>query len=237
MTLEHRGAPGADPSPLAQSVLQFPGGNWTRLNFSLTPATTADCIGVSAAEAAASGIGCPANGTYAVDGVHPPLSDASAHICVQCGGQFTVAVRAPVRISTTETKQGGRGGTGGAKGNVVRVGYASLMAGAWGRLDDLPVRADAAAILKMMGITMIRWGGSYTTSRPMPWTRWIGPAWRRPSAVDGVWGAGGRIHAVMSGWGWVEMADAAHAVGATPVLTLDPIPNGAPEGDMADFVE
>eukprot|EP00040_Diaphanoeca_grandis_P029054 m.169180 g.169180 ORF g.169180 m.169180 type:complete len:708 (-) comp31555_c0_seq2:346-2469(-) len=215
VTLERRGVPGSDHSPLAQSTLQFAGGNWTKVSFNMTTNEGAACEGITDAEVVSEGIACPVNGTY-----HPSMgkmSDASAHICVKCGGQFTISMS-----STTNTR--------------VNVGFASLMPGAWGRFNNLPVRADSVSMLQQMGITVFRWGGSYVTSVSTPWTHWTGPAWQRPSALNGNWGPGNHPrHAVMSGWGLFEMVDLSNALDATAVLTLNPTVT-AP-GDLSDFVE
>ena len=204
--LEQRGAPLGDrDAPLARATLQIPAGTsqWTKVPFTLTPSATQPCVGISDTEVVADAIGCPANGSY-TPGMGP-MSDVTAHICVRCGGQFTIKLL----------------DAGSAPASVVRVGYASLMPGAWGRFAGLPVRADGAAAMAAMGVSMVRWGGSYTTSKPMPWTRWRGPVWQRPSAMDGEWGPRNHPHAVMSGWGIFEMVDLSAALGATPVLTLD----------------
>lgn len=162
------------------------------------------------------GIGCPAGGAYPPPAGRPvpPMSDRTAHICVACGAQLTLQEPAA----------------------ELHVGYVSLMPGAWGRFAGLPVRADAAAALQEMGVTVVRFGESYTSTRPMTWSRWRGPAWQRHSAQDAEWGPGGRPHAVMSGWGIFEIVDFAAALGAEPVLTL-PANAESNASVLADLVE
>lgn len=62
-------------------------GGWEMHNFSLTPTATTECSGLvpDSAAAKAVNITCPVNGTYDPTA---PMSDRTAHVCVQCGGQF-----------------------------------------------------------------------------------------------------------------------------------------------------
>ena len=67
-----------------------------------------------------------------------------AHVCVRCGGELVVGLSAP---------------------GSVNIGTVSLQPGAWGLLqgpggDSLPVLASAAAVLRRMGVSLIRSGGS-----------------------------------------------------------------------------
>jgi hypothetical protein len=205
VTLEPRGSRVGAP-PLASAAVSIPAGNWSKLPFSLTPNASVTCAGITDSEVLKQGIGCPPNGRYlGRDG--EKMSDLTAHVCVACGGQLSLSLS----------------GSG-----TVEIGFASLMAGEWGRFKGLPVRASSAAALQQMGVSMIRFGGSYVTSAPMPWTRWRGPPWLRPSAVDGIW-----RHGLMSGWGLFEMVDLANAIGAEPLLTIDPHDVGM----LADLVE
>eukprot|EP01052_Picozoa_sp_SAG31_P004252 SAG31_NODE_175_length_21352_cov_3.981508_2_plen_541_part_00 len=193
ITLEPRGGGGA---PFATAVVPVLASNWSKIFVSLTPNSSASCVGITDAQVIKEGIDCPPNGRY-LGRDWEKMSDLTAHVCVACGAQLTLSF--------------------GAASGTVEIGYASIMPGPWGRYKGLPVRKSAAAALEQMGITMIRFGGSYATSAPMPWTRWRGPPWLRPSAVDGIW-----RHGLMSGWGLFEMVDLANAIGAEPVLTLDP---------------
>jgi hypothetical protein len=132
-------------STLAQTVVTLPGGaEFVQLNFSLTPSAGAECHGISDEEAksAAFNVSCPLTNTY-VPGAR--MSDRSAHVCVWCEGQFHVW------------------SSGGAA--ETNIGFVSLMPGEWGRFKSLPVRLDAAETLLFMGITMVRWGGSFEQAR------------------------------------------------------------------------
>ena len=66
---------------LARQTISFAGGNWTRLNFTLTPTAGTECNGVEAGTDP--GVDCGAMGP----GV--------GHVCVKCAGQFVVALSQP----------------------------------------------------------------------------------------------------------------------------------------------
>ena len=104
------------PTPLATTTLSFAGGEWAEVPFRLTPSASAECVGIDNAAANKLGISCPVNNTYDPQG---GMSDRSAHICVRCGGKFSITL---------------------ASGGPINVGFASLMPGAWGRYEGLPVR-------------------------------------------------------------------------------------------------
>ena len=84
--------------------LQVQGGsNWSQVQFSLTPKADAECVGISYKTAVAQNIGCPSNNTY---NASVPMSDRTAHVCVQCGGQFRVALLSadhPVQVDLSLT--------------------------------------------------------------------------------------------------------------------------------------
>jgi len=189
---------------LATANVKFAGGNWSAAKFTLMPSAGTSCVGVSAAEARAASISCPVNNTYvSMDGgwgrnsaAPGGMSDLTAHVCVQCGGEFTLA-----KLS------------GGAE---VRVGFASLTPGAWGRYKGSTARKDSVEALQKMGVKMMRSGGSVACDPTMAWTSWRGPMWQRPSAsTQGNW-----VHSLVSGWGLFEVIDMASAAGITPIITL-----------------
>jgi hypothetical protein len=102
----------AEPKVLATQTIKFKGGNWTQLPFNLTPSASTSCIGIDNAVAKEKyGVLCPMNNTYNPDG---RMSDRTAHICVACGGQFTVALSAP---------------------GEVNIDFVYLQPGAWGRCE------------------------------------------------------------------------------------------------------
>jgi alpha-L-arabinofuranosidase len=62
-------------------------------------------------------------------------------------------------------------------------------------------------MLKQMGVTIIRQGGSFTITDYYDWTKWIGPAYERPT-MQAEWG-----DEVIAGWGYVlffKMAQTTH---------------------------
>lgn len=195
-----------DGLELSTATLFFAGGPWTRIKFTLMPSIGTDCTGIDYATAQVQGVACPLNNTYKPDA---SMSDRSAHICVQCGGQFVLTL---------------------LEGSNAKIGYASLMPGKWGLFQGLPAKVDAVAALQKMGVTALRQGGSFLTYQPqMAWKNWRGDVWRRPSAVKGNWN-----HGLISGWGMFEMIDMCNAMGVKPIVTLY---CGVPADELADLVE
>jgi alpha-N-arabinofuranosidase len=200
VTLEPRGG----GAPLATAEVQFGGGNWSEVPFMLTPNRATECVGLHFYEAQQQGISCQANGTY-VDmaggwgrnsAAPGGMSDTSAHVCVACGGQFTIR---------------------NAGDTTVSVGYASLTAGAWGRYRNTTARASSVEALEKMGVRMIRSGGSVACDPTMAWTDWRGKAWQRRSASS----QGNWVHGLVSGWGLFEAIDLCNAMDDTTcVITL-----------------
>jgi len=153
-------------------------------------------------------------------------------VCVRCGGELLVGLVGNPASSTSVGVGAGEGVTSTSGGGNVAVGHVSLMPGAWGLLHDkagnpLPVLQSAADVLKEMGITTFRSGGS--VSQSMRWKDWRGPAWKRPSARQ-VWG-----RSELAGWGPFEVIDMCAALDIEPIITLAYDVNDA--GDWADLVE
>ena len=189
---------------VASTAVKLEGGNWTRVPFELTPSVGADCVGMSFTEANAAGISCPQNNTYqsmsggwGINSSAPGgMSDMTAHVCVQCGGQLTITNTGTSRVS---------------------VGYVSLMPGSWGRYKGTAARLEAVEALERMGTKLIRSGGSVACDPTMAWTMWRGPVWQRPSASS----AGNWVHDMVSGWGPFEVMDLCAAMDdVTCVITL-----------------
>ena len=167
---------------LASAVLEVPAGNWSRLNFSLTPATGTNCEGIvpQGPTANASNITCPINMTYDRTGT---MSDRKAHICVKCGGEFVVSL-----------KQDG----------TVNIDFVFLQPGVWGRYKGLPVLKTGVQWLLDMGTSLFRLGGTFSGGEDYFWKLWRGKPWTRPSMTTS-WG-----HDLMAGWGPFEMIDMAN---------------------------
>ena len=103
-----------------------------------------------------------------------------SHICVQCGGEFVIGLSAP---------------------GVANIDYVYMRPGDWGVVQGTEGLASAAAILKTMGIKIIRQGGSFADGSYYYWKNWRGRPWTRPSLGD-AWGG---VDTLISGWGPFEM--------------------------------
>lgn len=119
-----------------------------------------------------------------------------AHVCVRCGGEFRLGISSPADF---------------------KVGYVELMPGAWGLLPNkyggsIPILKSAGDVLKSMGVTLMRNGGS--VSQSMRWKDWRGPVWNRPSQRQ-VWGK-----SLLSGFGPFEYIEMAEALDLEPIITL-----------------
>ena len=108
----------------------------------------------------------PTASTVCVDGSKDPavlcgrMGPEAGHICVKCGGQIVVGLSAPGKVN---------------------IDYVFLQPGPWGRFADLPVLKSGVEILKEMGVTAIRQGGSFTDPADYYWKLWRGKPWDRPS--------------------------------------------------------
>ena len=144
------------------------GATWKMFNVTLTPSTSTECEGIAFGS------------DPAIDCGGAP---SASHVCLRCGGELRFGI-APTKRPLDRV--------------AINVGYVSLMPGAWGRLKDkqgqlLPVLKSGADLLRQMGVTTMRSGGS--VSQSMRWKDWRGPQWNRPS-VGQVWG-----RSFLAGWG------------------------------------
>ena len=121
-----------------------------------------------------------------------PMSDRTAHICVQCGGQF---------VMTLEEE------------GQLHLDFVYLSPGQWGRLEGLPVLAEGAKWLTDMGTKIFRMGGSFCDDSAYFWKRWRGKPWARVTSSTS-WG-----HDFEGGWGLFEALDMANAMGVAAVIT------------------
>ena len=152
----------------------------------------------------------PSASTTCSDGAGDPSVDCNSggfadYACIKCGGELSYALTAP--------------------GNVW-VGYARLDIGAWGRVPGVPVRAEAAATLKAMGVPFVRYGGSVGAS--VAWKDFRGPVWNRTS-LGRTWASSD-----MSGWGPFDAMNFFEAVGIDGFITMADTQSTA---DWADLVE
>ena len=135
-----------------------------------------------------------------------------AQICVRCGGELRLGL---------------------ASAGNVKLGFVSLMPGAWGLVAGkdgapIPVLKSGGDLLTAMGITLMRNGGS--VSQSMRWKDWRGPVWSRPSQQQ-IWGK-----SLLSGWGPFEYAELGEALDIEPVITLAYDTNDALDfGDLIEY--
>jgi hypothetical protein len=138
------------------------------------------------------------------------------HICVRCGGEFVLALAS----------------SGSEPSSTAHIGYVYLQPGPWGTFAGLPVLASGMDLLRTMGVTAIRAGGSF--SNTIRWKEWRGDPWTRPSMQE-TW-----KNSLLSGFGPFEVVDMANAAGMLPVITLawDQAGTGLPSvQEWADLVE
>jgi hypothetical protein len=111
---------------------------------------------------------------------------------------------------------------------ALRIGYAFLQPGEWGRFKGLPVRKDVAQGLIDQGITVLRQGGSMVNAAEYRWKKMIGPRAKRPPYA-GTW-----YPYSSNGWGIFDFLNFCEAAGflAVPDVNCNETPQ-----DMADFVE
>eukprot|EP01047_Picozoa_sp_COSAG01_P044047 COSAG01_NODE_3954_length_5498_cov_5.490646_2_plen_412_part_00 len=197
---------------LAEQTLHYNGApEWQQLNFSLTPSAACECEGITpgGAEARQANVTCVINGTYS--GQMPAsLSDATAHVCVRCAGQFVV------QKTTVGT---------------VHVDFVYLAPGAWGRYKGLPVLRRGVEWLQKMGTSLFRMGGSFSGGSFYHWKKWRGQPWTRPSATA-EWG-----HDFLAGWGPFEMVDMTNAMQIPGVITTYSVGGDVTPDDFGDLVE
>ena len=179
------------------------GATWRRFNFTLTPSTSTACVAIRPGEDPSVACGSTSN--------------ASEHVCVRCGGELLIGLSSP----------------SGTRAQDVNLGFATLMPGAWGRVQArdgrlLPVLKETADALQHMGVRFLRSGGTFSQS--MRWRSWRG-AWPwRPSSQHR-WGT-----SPFDGWGPFEVADLCGELGIECMLTLAYDSNDADDwGDLVEY--
>lgn len=183
---------------LAEAVLPVVGsGAWEQLTFDLFVNASTSCVGISLRDPV---VTC--NWQPGTD------DDEAAHVCVRCGGQFTVGLAGPGRVTLTR---------------------AFLQPGSWARVGGLPLLQSGVNALKSMGVSLLRAGGTVSKDPRYTWKSWIhgNRPWLRPPFV---WGGED-----VSGFGPFEILDLAHAAGMEVVLALASV--GQTPESMADLVE
>jgi hypothetical protein len=143
------------------------------------------------------------------------------HACVRCGAEFVVGLSAP---------------------GEVLVDFVVLQPGNWGRYKGLQVHRHTVETLLQMGVTAIRFGGSFVSYYGFFnfWKNWRGPPWARPN-VGAHW-----QQDVMSSWGPFEQIALCNAAGIEPIITVtaqDQVPRHTgpydccSSADMAGLIE
>ena len=99
--------------------------------------------------------------------VHCTNNPGTAHVCIKCGGQFTVALVATAGEAAT-----------------ANIDYVVLQPGQWGRVLGQNARKDVFDTLQTMGVKAIRLGGSFCSVTKddglyYQWQKWTGPVWER----------------------------------------------------------
>ena len=91
--------------------------------------------------------------------VHCTNNPGTAHVCIKCGGQITIALVADAGVA------------GSSAGDLVaNIDYVVLQPAAWGRFKGLNARKDVADTLATMGVKAIRLGGSFCSVRQLDCT-------------------------------------------------------------------
>ena len=108
---------------------------WTRYNFSFTTSTGTNCTAITPGSDPS--VDCHTQRGHMAG----PPNTAQGHICIKCGGEFAIGLTAP---------------------GTVHVDYVFLQPGSWGRYGEGPFLKDGVDVLKTMGISAIRLGGSFT---------------------------------------------------------------------------
>lgn len=209
------------PTVLAESVLEFAGGNWTQMVFNLTPSADTSCRGFPADT--------------------PPLNcklgnmsgkGDSAHACLQCSGQLsitveTVGVTLDLDYAFLQAGEWGRfKGLPLNKDSVTwlqRGGYSMIRTGG----TYVEADSDEWPDPKNPGVPT----GNHVRNGYL-WKKQRGPPWLRPGTV---WNHDG-MNGVMTtrGWSMFEAIEMCEKMGIEAVITLN---SNETYGDLGDLVE
>lgn len=147
--------PDGSPMVLAEQQLHYGGGNWSRVNFTLTPTRSTTCQAIDPSAQGTSVAPC-------IHSVSPAHQRWSAHTCLRCGGQFSLGLTAA---------------------GEAHFGSIYLEPGPWGRLPGLPILRGPAERLQELGVSLIRVGGTFAIDDYWFWGNWRGRAEWRPPAM------------------------------------------------------
>ena len=115
------------------------------------------------------------------------------HACQRCAGEFSLGLN--------------------EAGAAINLDFAALHPGDWGKFAGLEVRRDSVELLKSMGVTAIRQGGSFVDPEYYFWKNWRGKKWDRKS-----FGAAWRC-SYESSWGPFDFVDMCNAAGIEPIVS------------------
>lgn len=121
----------------AHDVLINPSTNWTQYSFVMTATNSTTCDGIKP------GSDPEVSCNTQRQGMAVPPNAEQGHVCIKCGGEFVIALPEP---------------------GSVHVDYVYLQPGAAGRFGEGPFFKDGVQVLKDMGITAIRLGGSFVST-------------------------------------------------------------------------
>jgi len=99
------------------------------------------------------------------------------------------------------------------------VDYVFMQPGEWGRYGGLPVLRSGVDLLMSMGITIMRYGGTFCSDPDdgswYQWQKWTGPREFRNATIRAGWNTD-----LIEGFGPFEFIDMCNAAAIEPVVTL-----------------
>ena len=126
-----------------QDLVIGPSTNWTKHSFTMTASNSTTCEGIKP------GSNPEVSCNTQRKGMAVPPNTEQSHICVKCGGEFMIGLAEP---------------------GSVHIDYVYLQPGAAGRFGAGPFLKDGVQVLKDMGITSIRLGGSFVSVTKLSFT-------------------------------------------------------------------
>ncbi len=110
----------------------------------------------------------------------------------------------------------------------VDLGYVFFQPGEWGRFEGLPVRKDAAELLKEQGVTVLRFGGCMANATDYKWKSMLGDPETRPT-YKGWW-----YDYSSFGFGIIEFMNLCEKLGVVGIPDFNGYETAE---DMADFID
>jgi len=147
---------------LAAVTVDVPSIGYNRINFSLTPAASTNCVDINETFNDDDAVSCG-----------KPIATVG-HTCAKCGGEFVVAVSTPgasVYLNYVMLEPGQWG----------RVPGLSVLSSAAANLAAMGIKA-----IRQGGSYA---SSGEDSAAYYQWQKWTGPPWTRPSRANGVWRA------------------------------------------------